>query len=33
MQFIEEEEDGVLKCIEDISVMVVEREKKPKTAK
>ena len=33
MKFIEEEEDGALKCIEDISAMVVERKKKPKTAK
>ena len=33
MQFIEEEEDGALKRIEDISIMVVERKKKPKNAK
>ena len=33
MQFIEEEDDGALKKIEDISVMVVDRKKKPKNVK
>ena len=33
MQFIEEEDDGALKRIEDISVMAVERKKKPENAK
>ena len=33
MQFIEEEEDGALKRIEDISTTVVERKKKPKNVK
>ena len=33
MQFIEKEEDGALKCIEDISAKVVERKKKPENAK
>ena len=33
MQFIEEEEDGALKCIEDISATVVERKKKPENVK
>ena len=33
MQFIEEEADGALKCIEDISAMVVERKKKPENVK
>nr|POE73939.1 hypothetical protein CFP56_59391 [Quercus suber] len=33
VQFIEEEEEGALKRIEDISVMAIERKKKPKNAK
>ena len=33
MQFIEEEGDGALKHIENISTMVVERKKKPKNVK
>ena len=33
MQFIEEEEDRALKCIEYIFATVVERKKKPKNAK
>ena len=33
MHFIEEEEVGALKCIEDISAKVVERKKKPENAK
>ena len=33
MQFIEEEEEGALKCIEDISTTVVERKKKPDNVK